>query len=52
MAEGDLITALNVWEAWRAAGTHAKQWAGSRRVNHRALLRATDIYEQLCNHLR
>ena len=52
MAEGDLITSLNVWEAWQAAGTRAKHWASARRVNHRALLRAGDIHAQLCHHLR
>ena len=52
MAEGDLITSLNVWAAWQAAGTKARQWAGSRRINHRALLRAADIHAQLCHHLR
>lgn len=52
VAEGDLLTSLNVWEAWQAAGTKARHWAGSHRVNHRALLRAADIHAQLCHHLR
>ena len=52
VAEGDLLTSLNVWEAWQAAGTQAKHWAASHRVNHRALLRAADIHAQLCHHLR
>lgn len=51
MAEGDLISYLNVWRAWEEAG-RSKQWAISRRVMHRNLLRAADIRAQLQAHLR
>lgn len=51
MAEGDLITYLNVWRAWEASGRSGK-WAAGHFLNHRTLLRAADIRSQLHKQLR
>ena len=51
VAEGDLVSYLNVWRAWEEAG-RSKQWAVRSRVMHRNLLRAADIRAQLQAHLR
>lgn len=46
VAEGDLITYLNVWKAWEENGRR-KNWAIDNYVNHRCLLRASDIRDRL-----
>ena len=46
VAEGDLVSYLNVWRAWEAAG-RSKKWAVAHRVMHRSLLRAADIRGQV-----
>lgn len=46
MAEGDLVTYLNVWRAWEASG-RSKRWAVDNRVMHRTMLRAADIRSQV-----
>lgn len=51
VAEGDLITFLNVWKAWEEAG-RSRKWSQQNMVNHRTLLRAGDIKAQLQRHLR
>ena len=51
VAEGDLITFLNVWKAWEEAG-RSRKWSQQNMVNHRTLLRAGDIRAQLQRHLR
>lgn len=45
VAEGDLISYLNVWRAWEESG-RSKKWAVAHRVMHRNLLRAADIRNQ------
>ena len=52
VAEGDLITYLNVWEAWTGAGEGRPSWAHRHCLNHKTLLRAADIMRQLCSYLR
>ena len=42
MAEGDLITYLNVNRAWEDEG-RSPEWCQKNYVSHRALLRASDI---------
>jgi hypothetical protein len=42
VAEGDLVTYLNVWRAWEESGRN-KRWAVDNRVMHRTMLRAADI---------
>lgn len=46
MAEGDLISYLNVWRAWEESG-RSKKWAVAHRVMHRSLLHAADIRSQV-----
>lgn len=46
VAEGDMITALNVYQAWEAAG-RAPKFAHRTGVSHKALLRASDIRGQI-----
>ncbi|KAI7836590.1 hypothetical protein COHA_009551 [Chlorella ohadii] len=45
VAEGDLISYLNVWKAWEESG-RSKKWAIANYVMHRSLLRAADIRNQ------
>lgn len=45
-AEGDLVTYLNIWRAWCEAGRD-RRWSHRHCLNHRNLLRAADIREQL-----
>jgi hypothetical protein len=42
VAEGDLLTYLNVWRAWEDSG-RSRQWASSNYVAHRSLLRAGEF---------
>ena len=42
MAEGDLITYLNVPRAWEEGGK-SLEWCQKNYINHRAMLRASDI---------
>ncbi|CAG9464413.1 unnamed protein product [Pedinophyceae sp. YPF-701] len=51
VAEGDLITHLNVWEGWNKSGRSAK-WSHRNCINHKAMLRVSDIRAQLCAHMR
>ena len=46
VAEGDLITYLNVWKAWEA-NRRSKSWAYKNYISHRSLLRAAEIRDQL-----
>lgn len=43
VAEGDLITCLNVYKAWEKQTQNQQQWCQKNYVNHKALLRAQDI---------
>jgi ATP-dependent RNA helicase DDX35 len=45
--EGDHITLLNLFNAFRAAKSHAKQWCGDHAINFKAMVRATEIRRQL-----
>lgn len=47
VAEGDLISYINVWRAWEESGRN-KRWAVAHRVMHRNMLRAADIRNQAC----
>lgn len=47
VAEGDLISYLNVWRAWEESG-RSKKWAIANHVMHRTMLRAADIRSQVC----
>lgn len=51
VAEGDLVTYLNVWRGWEESG-RSKKWAIENHVMHRSMLRAADIRNQLQAHLR
>lgn len=51
VGEGDLMTALNAWQAWQDSRRLGK-WAHNHFLNHRTLLRAADIRAQLAHHLR
>ena len=51
VAEGDLITYLNVWRGWEVSG-RSRKWAYANHVAHRSMLRAADIRDQLVRHLR
>lgn len=51
MAEGDLVSFLNVWKAWDESGRN-RRWAARNAVSQRAMLRAADIRGQLEAHLR
>lgn len=46
VAEGDLVTALNVYEAWERSGRRPK-FAHSVGISHKALLRVADIRAQV-----
>lgn len=46
MAEGDLVSYLNVWRAWEES-KRSKKWAVANHVMHRSLLRAADIRSQV-----
>ena len=57
-AEGDPITALNVWRAWSRVGSKARgrprassRWCARRGLDLRVLLRAGDVRQQLLRHL-
>ncbi|KAK9828606.1 hypothetical protein WJX72_001006 [[Myrmecia] bisecta] len=51
VGEGDLISYLNVWKAWEDSG-RSRKWSHTNFINHRTMLRAADIRNQLCSHLR
>jgi len=51
VAEGDLVSYLNVWDGWNKSNRSAK-WCAENCVNHKAMLRVSDIRNQLCAHLR
>ncbi|GMH34493.1 hypothetical protein BSKO_02327 [Bryopsis sp. KO-2023] len=46
VAEGDLITYLNVYRAWEEENRSPK-WCQTNYVSHKALLRVSDIHNQL-----
>lgn len=50
VAEGDVITYLNVWRGWEES-KRSKKWAVENHVNHRTLLRVADIRRQLGSYL-
>lgn len=50
-SEGDLITYLNVWRGW-VESKKSRQWSYSNFINHRSMLRAADIRDQLLAHLQ
>ncbi|KAA6422608.1 MAG: putative ATP-dependent RNA helicase DHX35-like [Trebouxia sp. A1-2] len=51
VGEGDLITFLNIWKGWEDAG-RSRTWCYKNFINHRTMLRAADIRNQLQRHLR
>ena len=51
VGEGDLITFLNIWRGWEEFG-RSRKWCYKNFVNHRTMLRAADIRNQLQRHLR
>jgi len=51
VAEGDVISFLNVWRGWDTSG-RKKKWAIDNFVSHRSMLRVADIRLQLMAHLR
>jgi len=46
VAEGDLITYLNVWKAWES-NKRNKSWAYKNYISHSSLLRAAEIRDRL-----
>jgi ATP-dependent RNA helicase DDX35 len=56
-AEGDPITALNVWRAWNRVGSRVRgprassRWCSRHGLDLRVLLRAGDVRQQLLRHL-
>ena len=51
VAEGDLLTYLNVWQGWEESGRN-KKWSYDNYVSHRSMLRVADVRLQLMSHLR
>ena len=51
VGEGDLITFLNIWKGWEGSRRSPK-WCYKNFINHRTMLRAADIRNQLQRHLR
>lgn len=51
VAEGDLITYLNIWKAWDEAGRSAR-WCGNNFIHHHNMLRAASIRNQLAAKLK
>lgn len=48
MSEGDLLTLLNVYNAYKTVpDTQSKSWCHNHFVNHRALRRVTEIRTQM-----
>ena len=53
VAQGDLVTYLNVWRGWEeSGGRNSKRWCYANCVNHRSMLRVADVRVQLLTHLR
>lgn len=56
-AEGDPVTALNVWAAWSREGSRKRgpkassRWCARQGLDLRVLLRAGDVRQQLLRHL-
>ena len=49
---GDAITALNIHAAYCKVGPRAaRKWAEKNMLSHRALVRVTDIRQQLHRHV-
>ncbi|KAJ9517335.1 hypothetical protein QJQ45_016702 [Haematococcus lacustris] len=46
VAEGDMVTLLNVWRGWCESG-RSKSWAQSNCINHHALHKADEVRQQL-----
>lgn len=46
VAEGDLVTCLNVWRAWNEAGRN-HQWSYTNFVHHKSMIRVAFVREQL-----
>lgn len=51
VGEGDLITFLNIWRGWEESGC-SRKWCYKNFINHRTMLRAADIRNQLQRHVR
>lgn len=51
VGEGDLITFLNIWRGWEESG-RSRKWSYKNFINHRTMLRAADIRNQLQRHVR
>lgn len=51
VAEGDLLTYLNVWQGWEESGRN-KKWSYENFVSHRSMLRVADVKLQLMSHIR
>lgn len=51
VGEGDLITFLNIWKGWEDGG-RSRKWCYKNFINHRTMLRAADIRNQLQRHFR
>lgn len=50
-AEGDHVSMLNIWRAWRERGKNP-QWCSRHFLNHQSLLKAEEIRQQLESHAR
>lgn len=51
VAEGDLISYLNVWRAWNDEGRR-QRWCSENGIDRRAMLRAADVRTQLLSRLK
>lgn len=51
VGEGDLITFLNIWRGWEESN-RSRKWCYKNFINHRTMLRAADIRNQLQRHVR
>ncbi|KAJ9119855.1 hypothetical protein QFC24_005569 [Naganishia onofrii] len=49
--EGDHLTLLNAYNAFVKYGRQSPKWCGNHRLNHKALLRAVSIRQQLKKYL-
>lgn len=52
VAEGDLVSYLNVFRSWQEQGRQAGAWCARHHLRHGALLRAAGIRAQLLGRLR
>ena len=57
VAQGDVLTYLNVWQAWSEVGGggnegRRKKWAYDNYISYRAMVRVEDVRKQVLMHLR